>query len=104
MVSGTVSSSQLEHLLNKETQTGAQTDRQTAGCQWPFLFVINSFFGICHLHNFSVMIFFFFLLHFSSKSLVTLRNKIVAWRLEATCSVVLFFCLRSWSLTYLLNV
>lgn len=82
MLSCTISFSQLEHLLDKETQTGAQT-----GWQWFFLFVINSFFGICHLHNFAVMFFFF---HFSSKSLVTLQNKMVAWRLEATCSVVFF--------------
>lgn len=56
MLSGTVSSSQLAHLLSENTQAGAQT----TGCQSPFLFVINSFLGTCHLHSFSVMIFFFF--------------------------------------------
>lgn len=92
MLSGTVSSSQLVCLLSKNAQAGAQR---------PFLFVINGFLGTCHLHSFSVMIFFFFL--FSSKSLAKLQNKIIPLRLETTCSMMLF-CLQSWFLTYLLTV
>lgn len=58
-------------------------------CQLPFLFVINGFLGICHLHSFSVIIFFFNFV--SSKLMTKLQSKIVPLRLETTCSAFFFY-------------